>query len=86
MDILTAKGLVKYYGKVEGLVKAVDHTSFSVRKESLRGYYELWQSDSPTGISQDFCPILQRQNAVFVQEGIGMGLYLSREIISDQGG
>ena len=86
MDILTAKGLVKYYGKVEGLVKAVDHTSFSVRKESLRGYYELWQSDSPIGISQDFCPILQRQNAVFVQEGIGMGLYLSREIISDQGG
>ena len=32
MDILTAKGLVKYYGKGESLVKAVDHTSFSVEK------------------------------------------------------
>ena len=32
MDILTAKGLIKYYGKGESLVKAVDHTSFSVEK------------------------------------------------------
>lgn len=32
MDILTAKGLVKYYGKGESLVKAVDHTSFSAEK------------------------------------------------------
>ena len=32
MDILTAKGLVKYYGKGESLVKAVDHTGFSVEK------------------------------------------------------
>ena len=32
MDILTANDLVKYYGKGESLVKAVDHTSFSVEK------------------------------------------------------
>lgn len=32
MKILEAKGLVKYYGKGENLVKAVDHSSFSVEK------------------------------------------------------
>ena len=32
MKILEAKGLVKYYGKDENLVKAVDHSSFSVEK------------------------------------------------------
>ncbi len=32
MEILTAEGLVKYYGKGESLVKAVDHSSFSVEK------------------------------------------------------
>ena len=32
MDILTAKGLVKCYGKGESLVKAADHISFSVEK------------------------------------------------------
>lgn len=32
MKILEAKGLVKYYGKGENLVKAVDHSSFSVDK------------------------------------------------------
>ena len=32
MKILEAKGLVKYYGKGESLVKAVDHSSFSVDK------------------------------------------------------
>ncbi len=32
MKILEAKGLVKYYGKGESLVKAVDHSSFSVEK------------------------------------------------------
>lgn len=32
MKILEAKGLVKYYGKYENLVKAVDHSSFSVEK------------------------------------------------------
>ena len=37
MDILTAKGLVKYYGKGESLVKAVDHTSFSVEKGERSG-------------------------------------------------
>lgn len=32
MKILEAKGLVKYYGKGENLVKAVDHSSFSVER------------------------------------------------------
>ena len=32
MEILSAKGLVKYYGQGESLVKAVDHSSFSVEK------------------------------------------------------
>lgn len=32
MKILEAKGLVKYYGKGESLVKAVDHSSFSVER------------------------------------------------------
>ena len=32
MKILEAKGFVKYYGKGENLVKAVDHSSFSVEK------------------------------------------------------
>ena len=32
MKILEAKGLVKYYGKGDSLVKAVDHSSFSVDK------------------------------------------------------
>lgn len=32
MNILEAKGLVKYYGQGENLVKAVDHSSFSVQK------------------------------------------------------
>lgn len=32
MKILEARGLVKYYGKDESLVKAVDHSSFSVEK------------------------------------------------------
>lgn len=32
MDILKAEELVKYYGKGENLVKAVDHSSFSVEK------------------------------------------------------
>ena len=30
MEILKAENLVKYYGKGESLVKAVDHSSFSV--------------------------------------------------------
>lgn len=32
MNILEARGLVKYYGQGENLVKAVDHSSFSVQK------------------------------------------------------
>lgn len=32
MKILEARGLVKYYGKGENLVKAVDHSSFSVER------------------------------------------------------
>lgn len=32
MKMLEAKGLVKYYGKGESLVKAVDHSSFAVEK------------------------------------------------------
>jgi len=83
----TAEALVNI---VDNAVKYTEHGTITISAVSYEMFARIDISDTGAGISESeqskIFTRFYRSNSVQEQEGVGIGLYLSRQIISGEGG
>ena len=70
MSILQTIDLKKYYGTEPNITRALDGVNFSVNDGEFVAIFRRFY----------------REEEVHEQQGVGIGLYLAREIVTRQGG
>lgn len=75
---------------VDNAIKYTEHGSITISAESYEMFVRIDISDTGVGIPEEEQPKVfsrfYRSKNVHEQEGVGVGLYLAREIISSEGG
>lgn len=75
---------------VDNAIKYTEHGSITISAESYEMFVRVDISDTGVGIPEEEQPKVfsrfYRSKNVHEQEGVGVGLYLAREIISSEGG
>ena len=75
---------------VDNAVKYTDHGTITISAESYEMFARIDISDTGSGISESeqakIFARFYRSNVVREQDGVGIGLYLARQIISGEGG
>ena len=88
MNVLQTIDLKKQYGAEPNITRALDGVNLSVEQWEM--YVKLDVTDTGRGIPESRQAAIfrrfYREEEVHDQPGVGIGLYLAREIISRQGG
>jgi signal transduction histidine kinase len=96
LRVSTGEGLF-VYGSTEELTQvlfnviqnAKDHTeegSVSVKAESEKGFVTVTVTDTGTGVPPDILPRIFERGVKISEQGLGIGLSISKEIIESHGG
>ena len=75
---------------MDNAVKYTDHGTITISAESYEMFARIDITDTGSGISEseqsEIFARFYRSKVVREQEGVGIGLYLARQIISGEGG